>query len=271
MKTSLITALILISNIIFATNYPDQRIIDSLLVLQENLLNSKDFKNSYLVLEQVKEREKSAFLLTRDERIDNLNLEFKLSEEEQMIDLGYVIMQETKLELNEWKLKEFKSYLSIMLVLLVLTIIISIYLIQFKRNQLKQKQQSLLVRQLENRWAIKKEELENLSNFLIDQNDKQEIKSSLVLNFKENQNWLLLVNQFDLLFPKFRKNLLLLHQSLSESEIKLCYLIKLKLNNKEISESLFLTTQSVKINKNRLRKKLNIESVPDLINAIESL
>ncbi len=118
--------------------------------------------------------------------------------------------------------------------------------------------------------------LKNL-NFLIgleDKNLKPEI-NSLISDLKNTQ----LINKSiaDLnlksenLLMDFKINLLFKHANLTPSDIELCSLIRLNLSNKEIAQYRSLETESVKIYKNRLKKKFNLDinhSLSDYISAI---
>ena len=64
----------------------------------------------------------------------------------------------------------------------------------------------------------------------------------------------------DILLMNFKTKLVQTHPSLSKLEIELCSLIFLNLSNKEIATYRNITPESVKVFKNRLRKKLNLQS-----------
>jgi DNA-binding CsgD family transcriptional regulator len=53
-------------------------------------------------------------------------------------------------------------------------------------------------------------------------------------------------------------------ENLSSSEMRLCMLLRLNLSSKEIGEILRITSDSVRIARYRLRKKLPLESKDDL-------
>ena len=76
-------------------------------------------------------------------------------------------------------------------------------------------------------------------------------------------------NQFNEYFlmsnPDFTRTLLNVHPNLSPSEIKLCVLLRLNLDTKQIASILFQNYDSVRVSRSRLRKKLNIESEDNLV------
>lgn len=69
---------------------------------------------------------------------------------------------------------------------------------------------------------------------------------------------------FNLAFNKihgsFQSSLLSEFPELTQSEIKLCSLIKLGLDNKKIASLLFQSSDSIKVSRSRLRKKLQLET-----------
>ena len=59
------------------------------------------------------------------------------------------------------------------------------------------------------------------------------------------------------------------YPNLTENDIKLCGLIRLKLTNKQISIIKNITPDSVKISKNRLSKKMKLKSATDLFDCLK--
>lgn len=74
--------------------------------------------------------------------------------------------------------------------------------------------------------------------------------------------------QFDIAFKsahaQFYNNLSLHFPLLSPSEIRLCAYIRLGLNSKDIASLMFVTTDSVKVFRSRIRKKLNLDTETNL-------
>ncbi len=64
----------------------------------------------------------------------------------------------------------------------------------------------------------------------------------------------------ELILLHFKNKLIQLHPNLNKTEIELCSLIKLNLSNKEIANFRNISDDSVKIVKNRLKKKLNLDA-----------
>ena len=98
-------------------------------------------------------------------------------------------------------------------------------------------------------------------------NIKKEIKN-LIFELKNKEltdkNVEELNNQSELLLINFKTNLIQLHPNLNKSDIELCSLLKLNLSNKEIAAHKNVTDDSIKIFKNRLKKKLNLNTDQNL-------
>ncbi len=71
--------------------------------------------------------------------------------------------------------------------------------------------------------------------------------------------------QFIKVHSKFMDNLIEAHPNLTPAEIKLCILLRLNLNTKEIAALLFHSYDSVRVSRTRLREKLGLD-VSDKLN-----
>jgi DNA-binding response OmpR family regulator len=88
----------------------------------------------------------------------------------------------------------------------------------------------------------------------------RQLKSS-----EKNQSWDDFQTQFKRVHPEFSKNLLNAFPTISPEEVKLCHLLRLNLNSKEIAAITFKNAQSIDIARYRLRKKFNLEKDENLI------
>ncbi len=84
-----------------------------------------------------------------------------------------------------------------------------------------------------------------------------DIKFDLNLKIK-TQAWEDFETHFKSVHPLFMENLINNFPKLSSGEIKLCALLRLNLNSKEIASILFQNPQSIDIARYRLRKKMNL-------------
>ena len=112
------------------------------------------------------------------------------------------------------------------------------------------------------------EKLNELIN-QIPQNNKQTIKTLSEIITQINQkikadSWQRFEIAFNDVHEDFYKSLLSNFPNLTSSEIKLSAFIKLGLNTKDIASILFITPESVKVSRSRLRKKLKLKQETNL-------
>jgi len=93
-----------------------------------------------------------------------------------------------------------------------------------------------------------------------------------VLNYylKTDNEWEKFHLYFNNLNQNFFDNLVKAYPNLSIHEQKLCAFIKMNLTNKEIASILGISTDSVKVAKYRLKKKMGLESGVDLYTHVSS-
>jgi len=89
------------------------------------------------------------------------------------------------------------------------------------------------------------------------------INKEIALKIK-GEAWQHFDNYFKKVHPDFSKNLIFKFPALSPAELKLASFLRLKLSTKEIASITFLTPDSIKTARNRLRKKLNLNSGQNL-------
>jgi tetratricopeptide (TPR) repeat protein len=90
-------------------------------------------------------------------------------------------------------------------------------------------------------------------------------------NIDFDQDWKKFKLEFEEIHPGFFGKLNEKHPGLSENHIKLCAYLRINLNTREISQLMNITTDSVKKNRQRLRKKLNIGTDTLLIDFMKSI
>lgn len=80
----------------------------------------------------------------------------------------------------------------------------------------------------------------------------------------KNEAWNHFKTYFANVYPSFTKNLTTKFPELSLGEVKLASFLRLKLTTKEIASIIFISPDSVKTARNRLRKKLNLSAGENL-------
>jgi len=81
--------------------------------------------------------------------------------------------------------------------------------------------------------------------------------ASIEQKIKED-SWKSFEVAFQNIHGDFTKNLLLKHPSLTKSELRLCTLLKLDMNTKDIASMLFQSPESLKVSRSRLRTRLGM-------------
>ncbi len=79
-------------------------------------------------------------------------------------------------------------------------------------------------------------------------------------NSMSDEEWNIFQVNFDLIHQSFFRNLRLQHPSLSAQDLKLCALLRLNLDTKQIANMLNITIRGVETRRYRLRKKMDLDS-----------
>ena len=98
----------------------------------------------------------------------------------------------------------------------------------------------------------------NRDNDIVDQADSSEMNNLLQLRILTDDDWTKFKIYFDKVFPGLIITLRQKHADLTPAEERLFLLMKLKSDSREMSEILGISMESVRKNKYRLKKKLNI-------------
>ncbi|GEM_PF-1075540 len=220
------------------------------------------------------------------DRIAAIEMEYKLRKEEQKIEL---LKKQSELNAKESKLNTIKLWTviaSIFALLIVTVLIIINQRGRLQRNALKQQILEREQDQLQNELSFKKREIEN---FAIHINEKNQLLENLNreihkavqnsgVDYSDLKEMKALVNQ-SLFIDKNRKELELkinqaqrefLHRlkskfdRLTKTDLRLCSFILLDFSTKEIATFMNIEPSSVKMSRNRLRKKLNLPQNSDI-------
>jgi PAS domain S-box-containing protein len=121
-----------------------------------------------------------------------------------------------------------------------------------------------------NDWVLLK--LEKLKK-LIRKNDKKllhEIQNLIaeISVLQQAGSWEKLNKHFQVSYPEFISNILNAYPDLTPAEIKLCALLRLNLDTKEIASILNQTFDSIRVSRTRLRKKLNLKAGDNLVTCL---
>ncbi|TRX59948.1 hypothetical protein FNH22_07800 [Fulvivirga sp. M361] len=99
----------------------------------------------------------------------------------------------------------------------------------------------------------------------------QKLLNIVVLNKSAEKDWDNFHNYFSMVHPDFERKLMLKFPKLSMGERRLTSLVKMKLTNAEIASILNIESNSARMNKYRLKRKLELSEEMDLYDYISNL
>lgn len=103
--------------------------------------------------------------------------------------------------------------------------------------------------------------LQPLLEICIDNPEARDIVSNSIASIEQKikeDSWKSFEVAFQNIHGNFTKNLLLKNPCLTKSELRLCTLLKLDMNTKDIASMLYLSPESLKVSRSRLRNKLDM-------------
>lgn len=209
----------------------------------------------------------------KTEQIARLETRYELAQKEREIET--LNQQKKELELNE-KVSELQ--IGILVAILVIIVSFGFYYFKSQKARLKehQLQNRILhgeVTSIAKQVAAKNQMLDDLKAQLeVLKNAKPSEGNASFLslfkliesNSKSETEWSSFVELFDTLHPSFFSRLEKAYPDLSNTELRLAALIKLRLSLKEIADVVNITPDSVKQARYRLKKKLNLTQEQDL-------
>ncbi|MFV0468322.1 MAG: hypothetical protein ACK5MK_05265 [Dysgonomonas sp.] len=244
---------------------------------------------SYLLAGDYKKS--SEYFQLYDDLRDSLNIEEKaVNVEREKIEFEYK-NKEQQLELANNK-KRLKLVTTV-LILSLLSSVLLFLIIRYKNNLVKERLQNDLATSRENELKldleIKNKELASKSlleverselyhhlinelNEISDLHEIEDVKkelNSIIFKLSKNKspnNWDEFSLRFTNIYDSFYENLSKLHPDLNPNEKRLCALIKLNLNSKEIADITKTTVKSVENSRTRLRKKLGLTNLKSDLN-----
>jgi len=197
----------------------------------------------------------------------------------------YEMSAKYDLKLKEAKLKEIEHYniqkrnenkfLILLISSMVVLFIVLVYIVYLKRKTLIHKQEIAIKEKiiLEENIKYKNNELANVIAYsaasneilkkikkLLDEKKYSEIRNTINTNINTENNWRNFLIKFSENYPNFFYLLEKEHPNLTKSETKLSALLLMKLSSKEIAYILNIELASVNKSRQRLRKKLSIDT-----------
>ncbi len=260
-------------------NQKEDKNISMRLVLQKAKVFEKQQKydSAFVYMSKGRVLQKQFFIDKLDKQVYEMSAKYNLKLKEAEI-------KKIEYEKNQ---EENKNKLLLLLILsMILLFAVLIYVIYLKRRNLLHKQvvaeKEKII--LEESIKYKNNELTNaiahsaaLNNILkkiknlLSEKKYSEIIKTINTNINTENNWNNFLIKFNENHPDFFYLLEKKHSNLSKTEIKLCALLRMKLTSKEIAYILNIEQSSVNKSRQRLRKKLNIDSKINFYDYLNSL
>jgi tetratricopeptide (TPR) repeat protein len=239
----------------------------ALYIVQNIYKSHGEYEEALDVYEQFTDIKDSIMNAEKATEFAKLEARYKLSEKE--LEIQTLDREKKELELNEEvsRLKLFG----------LIGVFVTLYLVGFfyfriQRIKLRQQQMKNSILQNEvtsvaKQMAVKNRAMENLKEELtkspkhsIQENNTQFLSLFKLIdtNSKGEEDWNEFVSRFNTLHPTFFARLQKEHPELSNTELRLAALIKLRMTAKEIAEVINITPGSVKQARYRLKKKLGL-------------
>lgn len=231
-----------------------------------------DYKNSMKYLELYIESDQIAKNKDAEAAIHTLEMKYEIQKKD----------KEIKFIEQENQLKETKQNITIIILLSFLGLIILVYLNLRVTNQKTKLKKELAEKEkvyFQNEVLLKEKDLEILALKIIEKNNflkdlqgdlnnlKQENDPKVIQNLKHDINYNLNLDkerlefeqQIDQLQKSFTQKLEASHPNLTKMEKRLCSLLLMDLSTKEMAVVMNISEDSIKKNKYRLRKKLDLD------------
>ena len=131
--------------------------------------------------------------------------------------------------------------------------------IEFKSKELANSSMNL-IRRSEMLQTLKDELLEQKKQLGTQYPNKyfNKMLSLIEGNMSSEQEWEIFQNNFDLIHKNFFRNLVSRYPELSANDLKLCALLRLNMDTKEIAQMTNVTVRGIETRRYRLRKKLDL-------------
>lgn len=241
------------------------------------LAKTGDYKNAYVLLEKGRKLQKNFFIDRIDRQILDLSARYDLELKEAEFTKERILRER----------KERSIRVLIFIIILLLFLIVSVYFVfKLNRKTLEQKEKvsRLQNKILKTEFEQKTKELNNaiastiaiekvlkeLRNEINAGNTKEAIHI-INSNINTDNKWQEFILNFNKVYPDFFAKLHQKNPDLTDSEIRLSAMLKMNLKSMEIAKTLNIAISSVHKARQRLRKKLNLDSRSDISEYLSTL
>ncbi len=239
-----------------------------------------DYKNAYWYERELSILRDSLLGIENSSKIHELNIQYETESKERKI---------VELNLAKQSEQQKRYYLSLLLLALIAIIIVSLLFFRQRQKALKEKNQRLKsemefamvetkrreleLRELTQNMLLQTQLLSNLQEAVGNLNieneklkaDMQPVSEMVAQSLLNEKGWEAFQMRFEQTYPGFLQSLKANFPDISYVDQRLCALLKLNLSTKEISNLQGISVESVNKQRNRLRKKLNMDAGSDFL------
>ncbi|RJE72496.1 hypothetical protein BGP76_00510 [Reichenbachiella sp. MSK19-1] len=249
------------------------------------LFETGDPSKAYEMLKKAKEQTERQFGSRSENNKFLLEIkdEFRIAKEKQLQQLQEQKIKQFEQEDKIWRLKSYILYGTIGFMVILIFLIYRFFRSKYKakkrlldEKRTLERQKSREVLEVKNKeltasalQVIQREEtLEELKKQLNEQKenpDKNKLnKLAKSINTTTSNDWKEFEARFISVNKRFYKNLQNQYPNLSQSDKKICALIKLNFSSKDMAKLLGISVESVHTTRYRLRKKMNLDRSDNL-------
>ncbi len=269
--------------------------LDSSLVLSQRINSLNGEQEAYKRMKEIAiengDIERAYGLFVKEVELENRQRSAEISSQiEQMMEENKRAKQERKIAELEKERTEEAAFKKLLLAALVITLMIAGFFIYYVYSKYRRSRELSKIRLQELRKELdaKNKEISSYTlNFIQKSELMEDLKSQIDVlqksedpdnskklnrigriideTFKIDQDWPMFIKTFEQMHDGFFTVLKERFPDLSNSELKLCALLRLNMNMKETAKILGISFDSVKTARSRLRKKLGLKLEDNLV------
>lgn len=269
--------------------------LDSSLVLSQRINSLNGEQEAYKRMKEIAiengDIERAYGLFVKEVELENRQRSAEISSQiEQMMEENRRAKQERKIAELEKERTEQAAFKKLLLAALVITLMIAGFFIYYVYSKYRRSRELSKIRLQELRKELdaKNKEISSYTlNFIQKSELMEDLKSQIDVlqksedpdnskklnrigriideTFKIDQDWPMFIKTFEQMHDGFFAVLKEQFPDLSNSELKLCALLRLNMNMKETAKILGISFDSVKTARSRLRKKLGLKLEDNLV------
>jgi tetratricopeptide (TPR) repeat protein len=222
-------------------------------ILGENRKALHDFQQYKLVDDSLKKN-------YRDAKYTRLQTELKVEQIENEKVILRAELAESSLA-EEKANSEIRGYIAGIAIMTFALVFCGFIIYSIRKNKTLQKALDQTTIEALKKRVVESSKLMGMMQLKLNESTNLDDKiPSLIESIQKDHNLTATLPQFEAIFPNFNNKLKSINPDITMTELKYCMLIRLNFSNKEIAQILYVNPNSVKKARNRIKKRLKIES-----------